>query len=368
LAALPAEEQREVWKEAATKAKEENREPTGKDVQRVIEQRKQPSLELQVESQPDRPKGKKKFSEVQLDAWIDVVRSWLKDGERVSIALLMGNKRNSFNVEQMYAIFDEMVDRGLVEDECYVEPKGIKLEPSRSYPDGATRDVDSSSGPDEEPQLAKTEPQVLKLAKKIFEIGMEAGGLHGKWATAGVEAQIGFIAIARWHLGEIFSLANVVDEEAEFRSQRKIMRVKMHEGFRHPLYPGLRLTVTGWIDGSSKNPHRWGVALHSLETETLLVFKSREECEKVLGIQIAEFEEEPQKESGAMFVICREAKRQKPKYWSGPNAWTNDPSRAKHLARKAAGARLTATKGFASCKKDFMMALPKALKRFESQA
>lgn len=68
-------------------------------------------------------------------------------------------------------------------------------------------------------ELAETDPQVLKLAKKIFGIAMEAAGYKGKWEHR-PDAQAGFIAIAKWHLGEIFSLARVVDEEAELRAKK----------------------------------------------------------------------------------------------------------------------------------------------------
>jgi hypothetical protein len=251
------------------------------------------------------------------------------------------------------AIFDRMVDREIVKGEKYV-------------------------GAEEKVERTKTDPGVLKLAKKIFGIAMEAADYKGKWDGHRSEAQAGFMAIAKWHLGEILSLARVVDEEAELRSQRPKLKVSMHKQFNHPAFPGLKLMVIGWEDGASENPCHWGMKLWASDCEKTISFKSPNDCEEKLDIEIKEFDarrteaKSPSKADKtsaeeSLYVICREAKGQKPRYWSGPNAWTIDPTKARHLARKAAGARLTHTKGFASCKADFMMSLAKAVRRFGAQ-
>src|SRR6267142_1765028 len=160
------------------------------------------------------------------------------------------------------------------------------------------------------------DPPVEKLAKKVYQIAMASvndGDRVTSWERIEGYKQKGFVAIARWHLGEILSLARVskAAEDDAHESKAELSRV--------------RAAAAGFPDLPTKK-------IKQEKTE-----KTNEE----------------------KFVICRNIKGQKPKYWAGPNAWTIDPAKAKHLARKAAGARLTHTKKFASCKKDFMIALAK---------
>jgi hypothetical protein len=65
------------------------------------------------------------------------------------------------------------------------------------------------------------------------------------------------------------------------------------------------------------------------------------------------------------YVICREVKDGKPKYWSGPMSWTIDPTKARHLPKVDAAARLKKTGNFGSCAGDRVMPLDKALRRFK---
>lgn len=179
LTSLPPEEQKEVWGRAVDSAG--GVAPTGKQV-----------AEAKAEI-----KGTK-FSEVQLDAWIDIVRSWLKPGDPLSVAAVMGHKRNNFNTEQASAIFDEMVERGFVEDGKFIDP----------------------SAPDESPETPAPDASVLRLAKHIFGIAMDAAHFRGSWNSHREEAKAGFVAIAQWHIETVKNLAAEHMKECDVMQRR----------------------------------------------------------------------------------------------------------------------------------------------------
>ena len=66
-------------------------------------------------------------------------------------------------------------------------------------------------------RTADVDPTVNNVAKKIYEIGNMAAGYPTVWPPK-ESTLLAMIAIARWHLREILSLAKVVDEEAEVRT------------------------------------------------------------------------------------------------------------------------------------------------------
>src|ERR1051326_352729 len=87
----------------------------------------------------------------------------------------------------------------------------------------ARADIDSTS-PDEEANSDELEsgadPDVLKLAKKVFGIAMKAAGYRGHWHTHSHEAQLGFLAIAKWHIDTVKDLANEHMKECAVMQRR----------------------------------------------------------------------------------------------------------------------------------------------------
>jgi hypothetical protein len=187
LTALPAREQGEVWEEVTKKATEENRAVTGKDVERAVQERKQPGFKLETELQS--PKSKVgKFSEVQIDAWVDIARNWFRPGDEVSIAVMMGERRNSFDTYQVAAIFDEMVERGMVKNRRYVEVLSYGTE-------------------------------TAKLAEKVYKIASEAAQLKRKWREQSIDSQRFVCEVVKWHMKE---LQRVLDER-EREAHRELL-------------------------------------------------------------------------------------------------------------------------------------------------
>jgi hypothetical protein len=209
-------------------------------------------------------------------------------------------KRINCFCEEVPAIFDRMVDRGMVKDRKFVRIK-------------AAPEVDSSCAPDEDPEWAS--PEVEKLAKKIYEIGAK-GIVLPKWKDARGETVTFCCQVAKWHLGEIYSLALVAkgaEDEAE-RSKGELSRV--------------RAAAAGFPDLPQKNA------------------KGKEKAR-----------------SG--FVFCREpmpgSSIKKPRYASdaGAGGWTNDPRKAQVFLSMAHAKR-------ANSHGEKIVPLEKAIRRFEA--
>lgn len=159
---------------------------------------------------------------------------------------------------------------------------------------------------------ASAKPEVLEMAKRIYLIGCNAAGMTKKWGTASLETHVAFLAVAQWHLEEMAELLQ------SFGS--KVAK------------PSLSLSAAA-------------------KTKIAAVARARWKKAKALASPKGKKD----------FVIVREVKGSKPKFWAGPNAWTVDPHKAKHLSSAAAIMRLRGTQKFESCKADRMLALGKAV-------